>query len=398
MNEALNVLCLSKDTAASQAVVALLGGLPGFAVTAREVDYGAGVVDLHDVRDPNLVVVILGADPLPGLAMIEEVHRAVPATQVLALAPDEHPEIIVKAMRAGADEFLPLPVDANALLKVCIKVSTLRGSANGTTKGEVWVAYGAKGGVGVTTLVANLGFALRTSGRPTALVDLDPYAGDLALFLNVTPSHSLRDIVSNFKRLDSVFMQGAMIRHSAGLELLASPPPVPGEPPLFVSREQTLRMLEILDASHAVTIVDTTPAPLEATRAAISCADRIFLVTELTLPVLRASVRALDWMREEGVEPESTVELVVSKYANRSWEVAAAEAAKTMRLPVRAFIPRDEAATCSAINGGLPLDQVRGGQPVQRAIASLVSAAPEAEAGSMLKGFRRLFSTAERRV
>src|SRR5437762_556436 len=106
MDETLAVLCLSTDRAVSRAVLVALGELPGFAVTSREVNYGAGIVDLHDVGAPNLVVIILAKDPLPGLTMIEEVHRAVPAAQVLALADDERPETILKAMRAGADEFL----------------------------------------------------------------------------------------------------------------------------------------------------------------------------------------------------------------------------------------------------------------------------------------------------
>jgi len=398
MDEALNVLCLSTTPARTREVLGLLTELPGFIITARELDYQGGV-DLHEVSEPHLTVVVIDADPLPGLAVIEEVHRSLPATQVLAVAPEENPETLIKAMRAGADEFLPFPLDPNALLKVCVKVSALRGAANGGAKGEVWVAYGPKAGVGVTTLVANLGFALRAAQRETALVDLDVYTGDLGLFLNVTPGYSLRDIANNFKRLDSVFLQGTMVRHRSGLELLAAPPPSPGDAPLLLSSDQTLRILELLDGTHQVTLVDTTSVPLDSTRAALSCADRIFLVTELTLPALRASARALDWLRQEGIDPASAVELVINKFSNRSWEVAPSEASKTLRLPVRASIPRDDAVVYTAVNSGLPLEQVRGGAAIQRAIASLVTGPTSSgESHAVVKGFRRLFSGAERRA
>ena len=393
MDEALNVLCLSTDARLSNEVIGTLRVLPGFTVSVREVDYGAGI-DLHALPEPQLTIVILGPDPLPGLAVIEEVHRVLPAAQVLALASEEHPETLIKAMRAGADEFLPFPLDPTALLKVCVKVSALRSVSAGTTKGEVWVAHGPKAGVGVTTFVANLGFALRAAGREAALVDLDVYSGDLALFLNVTPGYSLRDIASNFRRLDSVFLQGTMIRHRSGLAVLAAPPPNPGEAPLLLTSEQTLRILELLDGMYQVTLVDTTSVPLESTRAALSCADRIFLVTELTLPALRASARALEALRQEGIDPRTTVELVVNKYANRSWEVSPGEASKTLRLPIRAMIPRDDAVVYTAVNSGLPLDQVRGGTGLQRAIAALVAAPAAADPRPMLQGFRRLFSGA----
>jgi pilus assembly protein CpaE len=397
MDEVLNVLCLSMDPRLSTEIVATVARLPGFSVNAREIDYRGGV-DLHAIPEPNLTVVVLGGDPLPGLAVIEEVHGVFPAAQVLALASEEHPETLIKAMRAGADEFLPFPLEPNALLKVCIKVSALRGVSAGTAKGEVWVAHGPKPGVGVTTFAANLGFALRAAHRETALVDLDVYSGDLALFLNVAPGYSLRDIVGNFKRLDSMFLQGTMIRHHSGLNLLAAPPPTPGEAPLLLSSEHTLRILELLDATYQVTLVDTTSVPLDATRAALSCADRIFLVTELTLPALRASARTLEALRQDGID-SATIELVVNKYANRSWEVSPSEASKTLRLPIKVMIPRDDAVVYTAVNSGLPLEQVRGGAALQRVIAGLVPPPTRAgDARPMLQGFRRLFSGAERRA
>lgn len=398
MDEALNIICLGSDPDVTRSVVELLGTLPGFAITTTAIDYRAGVVDVQRVGEAQLAIVILGPDPLPGLTVIEEVHRALPATQVVAVAPEERAETIVKAMRAGADEFLTLPLDATALLKVCVKLSALR-AANAGTRGEVWVVHGPKGGVGVTTLVANLGFALRAAQRETALVDLDVHSGDLALFLNLTSSYSLRDIAANYKRLDPVFLQGTMVRHRSGLSILAAPAPTPGEPLFHLTAEQTLAILELLDASFQVTLVDTSAVPLDATQAALSCADRILLVTELTLPALRACVRVLDGFRRDGIEIERTVELVVNKYANRSWEVAPTEAAKTLQLPIRALIPRDDAAVYTAVNSGLALEDVRGGSALQRAIASLVpDGGRTAKSRPVLKGFRRLLAGIERRA
>src|SRR5438093_4566591 len=109
MDEELSVLCLSTDPAVSSQLVAMLARIPGFTVSARELDYQIGVVDLQDMREPQLAIVVLGRNPVPGFAVIEEVHRSAPATQVLAVSPDNDSHTIIKAMRAGADEFLPLP-------------------------------------------------------------------------------------------------------------------------------------------------------------------------------------------------------------------------------------------------------------------------------------------------
>ena len=396
MSEALKVLCLTGDPPLAAQVTTMLKQLPGFSITARVTDYQTGIGDLGE---PDLAIVILDADPVRGLTVIEEVHRNAPSTQVLAISPHDNPETIIKAMRAGADEFLSVPITPTSLLKVCIKLTELRRctSPSATPRGEVWVAYGAKGGVGVTTIVANLALALRAANRNTVCVDLDLYAGDLALFLNVTPMYTLLDIVSNFKRLDSVFLQGTMMRHPSGLALLAAPPPKEGEPPLSISGEQTLGILELLDGMHDVTLVDTPGIPTDSARAALTCADRILLVTELTIPALRGCLRTVGWLREEGVDPEATVELVVNKYAKGSYEIPPAEVSRMLKLPVRALLPRDDAAVWAAINNGQSLESVRGGSPIHQAIAGLVNRRPTKGGDApRRKSFFGLFSGAER--
>ncbi len=401
MDETLQALCLSPDAATSAEVTALLARLPGFVVRTREADYQTG---LRDLREPDLAIVILGAEPVVGLTVIEEVHRNAPSTRVLALSHDENPELIIKAMRAGADECLPLPATLNALLKVCLKVSeTRRGGgrahAAGTAQGEIWTVYGPKGGVGTTTLVANLAFALRQAQRDAALVDLDTATGDLAVFLNVNPTYTLRDIAADYRRLDSVFLQGTMTRHSSGLELLAAPAVMPGEQPLDLGMEQVRAILDLLRSLHEVTLVDTPGIPTAATLAAISCSSRIFLVTELTIPSIRSCLRTLEWLAEEGIDLAARVEVIANKYAKHPAEVPPAEAAKTLKLPIRATLPRDDATALTAINSGVPLQEVRGGSPLHRAITELVAPpAPTADTSTKRKGFMRLFSAAEKSV
>jgi len=396
MDQALHALCLSADPAAAAEVAHALANLSGFTVRTREADYQSG---LRDLRDPDLVIVLLGADPTAGLNVIEDVLRALPATRVLALSQSESSELIIRAMRSGADEFLPLPVAASALLKICIKVSEARrcSSAAQARRGEVWVAYSPKGGVGVTTLVTNLAFAVRATQRNTALLDLDIYNGDLALFLNLTPTYTLRDIASNFRRLDSVFLQGTMTRHASGIELLAAPPASIGEPPLELTGDHVQGIIELLRSLHEVTLVDTAGLPSDATRAAFGAATRILLVTELTIPSLRGCIRTLDWLREDGIEVESRVEIVVNKYINKAPEVPLADATRTLKLPVRALLPRDDATALAAVNNGLSLESVRAGTALERAIATLLTAAtPAPEGAAKRKGLRRLFSSAER--
>jgi pilus assembly protein CpaE len=378
MAETLHVLCLSPDATTAAGVAAMLASCPDITTATRMADYDEG---LKDLREPDLVIVVLEEDPTRGLGVVEAVRRTGRKVHILAVSVDDDPETTIRTVRSGADEQLWLPLSQRDLLKVCIKVTETRRGQAGTKRhgGELWVAYSAKGGVGVTTIVTNLALALRARGRDVALADLDVYTGDAALFLNLAPTHSLRDVVTNLKRLDSTFVQSAMIRHPTGLHVLAAPEQT-REAPLELTHEQAIAILDVLTGMHEVTLVDTPGIRCEVTRAALTSADRIFLVTELSLPSLRATVRTLDWLRGEGVDPGETVDVVMNKHTGRAPEIAPSEAARTLGVPFRALLPRDDAVAWAAVNGGLPLSDVPNGTTLQRAIAGLASR--EGKAGS----------------
>ena len=116
-----------------------------------------------------------------------------------------------------------------------------------------------------------------------------------------------------------------------------------------------------------------------------------------TIPSLRGCIRTLDWLREDGIEVESRVEIVVNKCTSKAPEVPLADATRTLKLPMRAVLPRDDATALAAVNNGLSLEEVRAGTALGRAIATLVTPGPPAtESGLKRKGLMRLFSTAER--
>ena len=389
--EPLRVLCLSPDPSIAAGVAAMFGSVPDFTLATRTVGYEEG---LQDLREPDLAVVVLENDPTAGISVIEGVRRSSRATHVVAVSLDDDAETIVRAMRAGAHEHLSLPLSQQELFKTCIKVVELRRSraSNDARHGELWVAYGAKGGVGVTTLVVNMAVALQAAQRDVAIVDLDVYSGDAAFFLNVKPAYTLRQVAST-DHLDPVFLRGAMGRHGSGLPILAAPAPGRGEPPLELSAKQTLTILELVTGLHELTLVDTPGIPSEATRAALGAADRVLLVTDLTVPALRGCMRTLDWLRGEGVEPESAVHVIVNKHDSRSAEVSPKEASWTLGLPLRALLPRDDVAALGAANVGKPLAEVKPGGILERAIAGLVTPAlPAAEASPRRASFLRLFS------
>jgi pilus assembly protein CpaE len=90
--------------------------------------------------------------------------------------------------------------------------------------GEIITVYGARGGLGATTLAVNLAVQLAavTKAR-VALADLDLQRGDVAAFLNVTPQQSLAAIAGASGEVDDLFLHHTLTRHPSGVAVLPAP-------------------------------------------------------------------------------------------------------------------------------------------------------------------------------
>jgi len=105
---------------------------------------------------------------------------------LFALVQERSPVLMRRILRAGADELLFLPLDIGDATRALLKISETRRKAERQTGGIVISLVSTVGGVGVTSLTANLGLALRYAlNKRVAVVDLDLQTGGLAVFLNL---------------------------------------------------------------------------------------------------------------------------------------------------------------------------------------------------------------------
>jgi pilus assembly protein CpaE len=367
----LSVLVLGGASRAAAEVRRLLESLPGLALASETTTFDDGVHALR-ARPRDAILVVEDGDAARAHAVIEEISRHAPLAEIFALSPDIAPDAVIRARRAGATECLALPLDAALLEKALVKVTAIKRMAepNATTQGEIWTVVSPKVGVGATTLVANLGIELRTGlGRDVVLVDLDFHCAELALFLNLHPPYSLHDIALDFKRLDAVFLHGALVRHPSGLCLLAA---LPESAPAAsgMAAEHLRGVLDLLRARYEIVIVDAPPPFSEVTVAALGRSDRVIVPTELTIPCLRAARRTLSMLRDLDVHPKH-LDVVATKYAPHQTDITLAEVRDTLRFPLSWALPRDDDAACGAVNKGLSLAEVHGASPLRAAIVNV---------------------------
>ena len=230
------IVLIGPDERRRKAVAAALAGYPS-AVIREFSSYPPELDDLPRMLEHHcdVVVVDLDSDPEYALEVVESIYALDFATVIVCSA-QANLELAVRCMRAGAREFLTLPLDSAALADALARIS-IRGPVTHQARRsarKLFVFLGAKGGCGVTTIASNFALALaQESGQTTLLIDLGLPLGDAALNLGMVTEYSTVNALENCSRLDASFLATILARHSSGLSVLAAPSDFPHiQPPM----------------------------------------------------------------------------------------------------------------------------------------------------------------------
>jgi len=314
----------------------------------------------------DVIVVDLEPAVEAAIELVETICSLSVSVTVMACWTRSEGDVVIRAMRAGAREFLIEPLAAVALREAFGRAATRREQRTpGRQSGKILVFRGAKGGTGVTTIAANFAIALNKEVRSgVVMVDLHSQLGDAALSLGMTPRFSVIDALTNSSRLDADFLGTMLMRHKSGLAVLGSPEEHPSGASRSLDRgaEKVFRVLReefeyvVVDAGSSA---GTTPDSL------FEAAETIYLISEANLPSLRNARRVISYLEAKG----SNIELVLNRFNSRTVEIDEASAIKALSRTPDWKIPNDYMAVRAAQNLGVPL--MEQDKPISRAIAEM---------------------------
>lgn len=308
----------------------------------------------HDGAQPDVVVVDIRGDAASGMAAIERLRTVHPTVAIFAVAYGTEPEIILQAMRAGANEYFAWPVPEDAFHGALRRTTSRRDSTGGTagTPSQTLVFFGAKGGAGTTTVAVNCAVELaRLTQRSTMILDLKPCFGEVALFLGVRPRYTIIDAIDNLHRLDRDFMRELVTKHKSGVEILAGSEQYdrPGSTDASALEE----LFRVLGKSHDFLVVDAGNAINSSSIASLYAADTVFLVANPDVPSVRNAQRLVDRLRQLGVGSER-VRVLLNRVSEQG-VIAPKQIETALGLGVHHSFPSDYGAVSTALNSGVPL-------------------------------------------
>lgn len=327
--------------------------------------------DVVSQSSPDVGVVSLDSDSEKAIELLSRMRRDAPDCALLAVSSSGDGQLILQSMRAGAREFLTLPLSLEDLMAALNRISETKfgGAGDNSRSTRIIAVAGASGGVGCTSLAVNLGCVLAAEPENTvALVDLDLAIGDADVFLDTIPDYSLIDVTQNVSRLDFQLLKKSLTKHSSGLYLL--PRPVQLQDVNLITPDSLRRVFGLLKATFTHIVIDVSKGFSETDLAAFEFANDVLMVVQLDLPCLRNLVRLqMSFDEIEGLGDK--LKIVVNRVGLESGQIKLKKAKETIGRDVFAQIPNDYRTMIEVRNNGVPLLEQAPKAPITQAMQGL---------------------------
>ena len=354
MKQAIETIVITEQIHTAELLKRYIEDCENFSFLAETSDFSKaynGIKELSKV----LVIVDISEYPEQGLNFVSKISSEFENCKVIALSDKPAVDMVIRAMRIGASDFLSLPLIKGEFFEVLDKTyKDLTDSKPKKSKCRVMTVYSNKGGVGKTSIASNLALELaKITKENVALIDLNFQLGDVTTFLDLKPSFNISYMLQN--KINEDFLLSTLEKYKdTSLYVLA-------DPPFFkqvedISSKQISKLFNILRDTFSYVVVDTSGGFDGKAMMALENSDLIFLVTIVNLPALRNCQRCLELFEKMGFDDEKT-QVLVNRYMEND-EIKAEDVEEVLGRKIYWKIPNNYFSMMSAINKGVPVSEI----------------------------------------
>ena len=309
------------------------------------------VDERHAAANPPTLTVVDIRHGARTVEAIERLRASWPTATIFAIASSAQPEQILQAMRAGANEYLAWPLDESFTAAIRRTAERSR-PKDGSRNSSVLSFFGVKGGAGTTTIAVNSAIEIaRISKKPTLIIDLHQFIGEVALFLGVRPRFTLVDALDNLHRIDSEFLRELVVKHKTGLDILAG-----GEQadrPGSQDAGNFEQLLQTLGRSYDYIIIDAGLVTGPCSDVAVFAADSIYLVANPDIASVRNAHRVVDRLEQLGAGKDR-LRMLLNRMSDQH-DIGPKQIESTLGFSLFSVFPSDYSTVSAALNSGVPL-------------------------------------------
>jgi pilus assembly protein CpaE len=338
---------------------------------------GAEGLRLWQEEGPSLVLLDVTLQNLDGYEVAARIRAEEVAglhVPIIMLTAERDVQQKVRALRSGADDYLIKPFHPAELL--ARMKSLMARFAPGETivgrppMGRIHAYYGAKGGVGTTTIAINTAIALQSLGRRVCLVDGNLQFGDHRVFLDLgLDRKSIVDVVSA-PAMDADLLKSIVVTHDSGVDLLLAPPSP--EAADLVTAAHMHEILELLGGIYDYVVVDIDKRLDDLNLMVLDVAETIFAVMTADLSCLKNVRLVLETIGHLGYEA-GKLKLVLNR-SNAFTGINVKSAEGALRRPIEHQVVNEYRGAISALNSGAPFMAAKADSVLGRSVLDFAKA------------------------
>ncbi len=347
------IIVVDPDRESSAEIQKTLGML-GFAVIASA-GYGVEAFTLAYQLRPDVILMRLEEPLVRPVQTLSRMNDGMPDLPIVVYSTEANIRLMRQSMVSGASDYLQEPLAPedieNSIMRVLERkereAKRRRGElAEPVAQGTIITVFGAKGGIGKTTIASNLAVALATEAHQTVvLVDMDTRFGDVAITMDIPVERSIADLARNLDNVDRNSLREYLVQHDSGVRIL----PAPTRPSDWrnLTAAHIRDVVDVLAQTHDFVILDTPGTFNEIVAAAIEVGTMILLITTLDMASIKDTVLALEMLHERFGNDDERIKVVLNR-AGMDTGVREKDVERTLDCNLWWRIPQDNEVVKSA--------------------------------------------------
>ena len=331
---------------------------------------GREAVDLARKLQPDIILMDVSMPEMDGITATQLITTQFPSVAVIMSSVQSDTETLRRSLQAGARDYLFKPYGLDELTgsirTVYQSVQASRAQLTATTsattthlgtpeeqgRAKVVSVFSPKGGIGRTTLAANLAVVTKlATDKRVLLIDGNLAFGDIGVVLNLPAVKTIVDLASNAGQLDADFVSDVLATHSSGVRvLLAAPSPQDAE---GITSDHLRAIIGQVVMMFDYVFIDTRPSFDEIQLAMLDLSDTVLLTMTMEMTAVKAAKQYLEVAELLGYAPEKTT-LVLNRFGAVS-QITVEDVETHLKGQIKGRIPDEAALVIRSVNEGIPL-------------------------------------------
>ncbi len=320
----------------------------------------------------DVVIIDLTVPDSSGFETFLKIRSLSEDLPIIVLTGFSEDELAEKTLQEGAQDYLVKGQVSNSSLQRAIKFAIERQkkklsetpapTSKKTTqpsapekKGKILGFIGAKGGVGTSTVVINIGIILAKERHRITTVELMPHYGSFSQLLGHMPGDNLKSLLDyDLKSIDEGLLNHKLFKHPTGLKVLFSP--------------QSSHEIQEIDPEHAkaiinclkdiadYTLIDFPNYPSNTTKESILKCDSLTLVSDAEPVSLASGKVMLDLISSWGFNRSHINAIIVNRVISPQ-PVKSSDIKSQFGCEILGVVPTATLACTMAQKSGEPIAQ-----------------------------------------